>query len=418
MNVGAAQIDITPRPGLELAGFALRPQPATAVLDPLLLRALFVEEGPTRWLWVQADLLGLEQGLADRLRAWAHSATGIPLSGILLTATHTHSGPATIPLTGCGVVDPAYVTWFEQQVQVVVRWALDKPERCRLLAAEGHCDLAVDRRGFPSAHTDPRVGALAWVRPDGTFKAVAASYGMHPVCLRTALISADWPGVAARTVMDALPGRPVVLVASGASGNLNPPGVGVTPSQLHGWGRQVGERISGGLLTAHRRDALVRTPRLRVSSATVPVPVEPWNPRALEQYAEACLADPAGEREFGSRFVLAVETWQNAMQGRVRQGQPPYARAEVGCVSLGPVSLLTLNAEVFSRFTERVASASDGRVYTVGCANGMLGYLAPPEAYAEGGYEVAWSMLFYNLPRLRRDAFELLVRQARRLVAG
>ncbi|HNV00330.1 MAG: hypothetical protein KA191_00385 [Verrucomicrobia bacterium] len=35
MLVGTAQLDITPEPGIELAEFAVRLQPATAVLDSL-----------------------------------------------------------------------------------------------------------------------------------------------------------------------------------------------------------------------------------------------------------------------------------------------------------------------------------------------------------------------------------------------
>ena len=60
MIVGTSQIGITPQPGIELAGFAIRPQPSTSVLDRLSVRGLYLEDGPERLLWLHADLIALE----------------------------------------------------------------------------------------------------------------------------------------------------------------------------------------------------------------------------------------------------------------------------------------------------------------------------------------------------------------------
>ena len=38
MILGTSQLDITPKPGVELSGFAARTQPSTGVLDPFLPR--------------------------------------------------------------------------------------------------------------------------------------------------------------------------------------------------------------------------------------------------------------------------------------------------------------------------------------------------------------------------------------------
>ena len=62
------------------------------------------------------------------------------------------------------------------------------------------------------------------------------------------------------------------------------------------------------------------------------------------------------------------------------------------------------------------ANGSGKSVYVIGCANGMIGYLPPKEAYDEGAYEVLWSMLFYNLPRPRRGGFEFLAERAHQLI--
>src|SRR5512140_2750769 len=107
MKVGTAQLEITPEVGIDLAGFAIRPQPSTEILDPLWVRALYLEDGPERLLWLHSDLLALEQALADRWRHQLEAESGVPWSRVLISTTHTHSGPATIQLTGCGEVRPS-----------------------------------------------------------------------------------------------------------------------------------------------------------------------------------------------------------------------------------------------------------------------------------------------------------------------
>jgi len=416
MKVGTAQLDITPQPGVDLAGFAVRPQPSTAILDPLWIRALYVEEGRERFLWLHADLLAFEQSLADRLRLSLAEQFGLALSQVLVSTTHTHSGPATIQLTGCGEVSSAFITYLEERVAAAARLALLNVEPCRLLTAQGNCTLGVDRRGSASAHTDPRVGAVAWQRRDGTYKAAFVDYAMHPVCLRSSMISGDWPGEVARLVAEALPGAPVTLVASGACGNINPPGVGVTPQQVREWSQTVAESVLPRLLESGKE----QTPqdgRFRIANATIDLPLEEWDSREIERYAAACLADTSGHDEFGDRFALAVEVWRAHMTDRFQRGDPPHTRVELTALLLGQISILTLNAEIFSRFTGLAGTGVEGPVYTVNCANGMIGYVPTAEAYEEGTYEVLWSMLFYNLPRPRKGGLELLAERANSLIA-
>lgn len=419
MNLGCAQRDITPEPGIELAGFAVRPQPSTRVHDRLIARALCLEAGPERLLWLHADVLAFDQALADRVRADIGADLGLDASRVFLSASHTHSGPATIGLTGCGEIDPAYVRRLEKDLHLVARGALSNLEPCRVRTAQGRCDLAADRRNQPSAHTDPRVGVVGWARPDGTFKAVFLNYSMHPVCLRDTLISADWPGAAARALAASLPGNPAVFATPGACGNVNPPAVGVSPEQMTRWGSEVAEHARRALThlpedatpdTAHRTG-------LRVAARTVDIPVEAWGPEAIHRHADTSLAEPGGHREFGDKFRRAVEAWRSTMLERYEAARATPMRAELAVVHLGPAVLALVNAELFSRFGDLVAPATPVPVYPVTCANGMLGYASTLEAYAEGTYEVLWSPFFYNLPRLRAGCLELLADHTRALIA-
>jgi neutral ceramidase len=425
MIVGSAQVDITPKPGIELSGFAARQQPSTAVLDPLAVRALYLEDGPERLLWLGADILGVEDSFVAELRGCIQRELGIPAPGVLLSVTHTHSGPPTVRLTGCGEYDARYVEWFMGRCLQAARLALADLEPCEFLAVEGRCELGVDRRGAASAHTDPRVAAVGWRRADGTFKAVLLNYAMHGVGLSGTEISADWPGAASRTLSQSLPGQPIALVCSGASGNIDPPAVGVSPEQMQQWGRQVAESVLPALCRAAVPEAGAgETPapqavgrQLKMASATVPLPVENWTVAKIVGFTDRCLADDAGRREFGDKYRLAVETWRGMMLARLRRGEPLAVNAELTAVALGPVAFVTANAEIFSQFNELIALRDGTPVYAVGCTNGMLGYLPTSAAFCEGGYEIDWSMLFYNRVRPMPGSLELLAEQARSLLA-
>jgi hypothetical protein len=101
------------------------------------------------------------------------------------------------------------------------------------------------------------------------------------------------------------------------------------------------------------------------------------------------------------------------MSQAVRDGTASDTReVELSAVRIGGALFLGLNAEVFSTFTDQVRSAAGGAAYTVGYANGLLGYLPTAAAYDEGGYEVETAHYFYNSLRVRRAGFELVVQHA------
>ncbi len=88
------------------------------------------------------------------------------------------------------------------------------------------------------------------------------------------------------------------------------------------------------------------------------LPLERWSPAEITEYADRCLADAAGHREFNEKFPLAVETWRRAMLQRGQCEDDNCAPCEVFAVGLGPVVFVAVNAEIFSP-TGLVASSSN-----------------------------------------------------------
>ena len=241
MNIGTSEIDITPKPGVELSGFAARTQPSIGILDPLFAKALYLVDGHERLLWLHCDLVGVDHAVVAAFRRWADEKLGLAPDQVMISATHTHAGACTIHLQEAGEYDAEYVEFLQDRLRSVTRAAMARTEHVDLVAVEGVLDLAVDRRKTASAHTDPRVAAFGFRRSQGGFAAVVVNYAMHPVGLGASnrLISADYPGQTAQVLAGQLPGKPIVLVTNGACANLNPPAEDVPFERISAWGRQV-----------------------------------------------------------------------------------------------------------------------------------------------------------------------------------
>jgi hypothetical protein len=415
MILGAAQIEITPRLGGELSGFAARVQPSLGVLDPLFAKAVYLMEGDQQLLWVHCDLIGFDLEIVNVFRSWANKRFGLSSGAVMLSATHTHSGPCTIRLQEAGNYDAAYVQFLQTRLRVVAEQAFARTENCEPVNIEGQIDLAVDRRQTASPHTDSCVGAIGFKRGDGSFNSVIVNYAMHPVALGAGNrhISADVPGQTALALAAQLPGNPIVLVTNGACANLNPPAENVSPHQIADWGKQIADSIAGRL----QRTVLPAKFSLHVFSHTVPLPLDTLDVDGINAFAEKALQDRKSLAEWSDKYCRVVEHWRDSLIADAQTGRRVSHRdGELFGVCLGDLLFLGVNAEVFSEFTAWLRKRIDKRIYLVGYANGDVGYLSSRSAYAEGGYEVDTAHLFYGGFRFKPGSLEVLLEGAQSII--
>jgi neutral ceramidase len=402
MLIGAASRDITPPPGGQLSGYLYRVQPSVAVHDPLLVRALYLESDGERLLWLHADLIGWPGQAVREFRAWAAGRFGLLPRQIVLSATHTHAGPATIPLILCGDFDADYFRRLCRESQRAADEAIAQLEPVSLIVAEGHCGMAVDRRKTTTAHTDPRIGILGWKRPDGTYAAVLANYAMHNVALshHNRAVSADVAGAAARRLAQDLSGSPTVLFTAGAGANLNPPHSGTDFAQVQALGATLAKAVVDALQSAQPAGSSA----LATAHTTLALELQHFDTAKVAAVArQACAAVPDDGTYERRRYREAVEIWRRKM---LDCGSPDSVELELHLIRLGNVDLLCTSAEIFSRFADDLRDETAGPLYVVGYANGLIGYVAPAEAYDEGGYEVDSAFIFYGGKPLVRGAYE------------
>jgi len=412
MNLGLAQIDITPPVGIELGGYAARVQPSISVMDRLHLRALYLKDETEKLLWLHADVIALDTEFVTSFRAWAKANLNVREEQVLLTATHTHAGPVTVALTGCGNMDETYLRQLRANFESAARQAMAKTEPVRVVYATGECRLAIDRRNKPSAHTDPVVSAIGFKRADNTFAAVIANYAMHPTSLGSVnrAISTDWCGYAADLLSQNLPGNPITLVTNGACGNINPPKQNIDHATLRGFGQTVAQTVLDKLAAAPADDA-----RLNLAREVVAMPMDTMTPEEIDRVIDHNLTQNVGE-SWAVPWRIANEAWRETQKQLVQSGRGQTLDIELFTARIGPVTIIAINGEIFSRFTEILRRRTGQNLFTITYANCAFGYIPTREAYAEGGYEVEQAHFFYNTFRPKSGGLELLADRAAQLV--
>ena len=149
--VGVSEVKITPPVGTPLLGPVL---PSTGVHDDLFARALVLSDGRQRVAIICLDLIGMDFTFADELRAEVQRQTGITVT--LLNCSHTHSAPFTIPWSVLGW------SWFQEEGQEWRRELIAKigsvvyeaaTHLCRAVLRVGRTSVQVGlNRRMPTEH--------------------------------------------------------------------------------------------------------------------------------------------------------------------------------------------------------------------------------------------------------------------------
>ena len=105
--VGVGRSDITPKVGCQLFGY--RPDLfSDGVNDNLTATVFAFSYGEVKALMVTVSVCLLDNEITDYFRAEISEKYDIPRENILISATHTHTGPSTINMPGWGDIDREY----------------------------------------------------------------------------------------------------------------------------------------------------------------------------------------------------------------------------------------------------------------------------------------------------------------------
>ena len=92
LRAGAAVEVITPALGAPMAGY-YSPRAAEGVIDDLYAKALVLEQDGTKVALVVCDLISMPRDVAIEARGLIEQSVKIPADHVMISATHTHTGP-------------------------------------------------------------------------------------------------------------------------------------------------------------------------------------------------------------------------------------------------------------------------------------------------------------------------------------
>jgi hypothetical protein len=388
--VGVATRDCTPPAGLTMSGFAARTAPAAGAHDAITVRALAVDET----VLVTVDACGLHEDFCARVRAKVPGT-------VVITATHTHGGPATVPGRLGGPVDPGYLEALHAACVAAVRAARAARENANVEVGVGADPGVARNRRRADGPVFAPLTVARFRRADGRLLACVVSYPCHPVVLgpENLLWTADYPGVVRAVVEAADPGS-VCLFLTGCCGELNTGHSAHASMTLEGTGdrsfaaaERIGRRIGLTALAAPTRELSDPSGTAAVSGE-IALPLQSADPAATATLAagwasEMATADP------GRRALL--RSWLDwAREIAPRTATSWTARVTV--LRWGGLRIVALPGEPFSVTARRTAELVPGECLVVGYADGSPGYLPPAEEFPYGGYEIDEAHRYYGMP--------------------
>ncbi|GIW73203.1 MAG: hypothetical protein KatS3mg102_2745 [Planctomycetota bacterium] len=407
LRAGAAVVDITPGTGAPLAGYGGDPrrlldartiplnllaiagvcfdpdpsdaavlfQPARGVHDPITARALVLERGGRRLALIKLDTVGVSGKLRRDLEAIA-AGLGIAPADLMVTATHTHSGPGAVAderLWQIVAVDCFHEATYRGMLQGCERALLQAvaalaPAELGAGVAQEH-RASRNRSGRPGV-VDPELGLIKVVaRQGGAPIAAVLNFAVHGTALGpdNLLFSADVMGYAERE-LEARLGGGVALFVNGAEGDVAPAAGGYSGAQA------VGTLLAETAAALWPAIATSTSPELRTAYELVPMPAPSYN--------VGCLPIPGAGTD-ACNFLPGVVL---PLLPEWLPRQLPFQAWRLGEVAIATVPGEPIT-EIGLAIKQQGAALGFAHTFVAGLANDHMGYVTTLAEYVRADYE-------------------------------
>lgn len=418
-----ALTEITPEKGEELAGYPHYPRNNTGAHDPLYAACMYLCDGTEELAMVTLDLLFFSKKHVASVRKAAEEICGIPGKNIMISCSHTHSGPWASgrldieSLEAGKEQNPKYIEKLVNGITDIIVKAKNGAFDAEFASGAAICGAESGvggNRRVPGGPHDPLVSVMAVRDAAETVRGIFVNYTLHPTYIHewSDVVTADYPGYI-RVQLNELEKDAVVGFAQGASGNQSSRYYrrGESFGEAERVGRTLGKAAYTVIEKANWRSDL----KIKTASAEIPLELREFeDEEVLEKRAAEYKAvyeelyQKYGKSENRDEYYL----WQNAnLKTLGAEDQLGYVRmqkrgvkielkedeapAEIQVITIGDTCVVGVQGEVFVEYALYVkAMAGYGMVVFNSLANGCLpGYLYTPESLAEGGYETDTSML-------------------------
>lgn len=414
LYTGAAIVDITPQKPMFLHGYPHVERISEGINDPLFASALIIDNEELQIGFCSVDVIFISKEITNQVRKRVSESTGIPLRNLMISATHTHSGPVTFSDIFYDPVvpeaDPEYISFLiDKLVEVYTQAFKNKRESKIAITTANVNDVGGNRREV-SGTMDNEVSIL--VLKDlqtNEISTLSVIYSMHPTVLHqdSKLISADFPGYTREYIKNKLGNTLKVLYHTGPSGNQSPRHF--VNSKTFDEAKRLGYLLGEGIIKSVELlsdDDFYSWVSLNTHSECIMLPkrefmsvedAEVKRIKAKEKY-ERLKENNASIAEIRTAEVDWFGSEENkqlsemAGNGKLDKIYQSVLPAEISMISIDKNNFIFLPGEIFVEYSLTIKEKNPN-TYVVSLSNGVLaGYLVTEEAEKEGGYEASNSI--------------------------
>jgi hypothetical protein len=442
-QAGAAVIDVTPEKLPAIVNGGLRSRSVGEVKTRLSARALALSDGTTKLVIVVVDSCMLPRPLLDEVKKLAASRTGVPMNRLLISATHTHSAPASMACLGTDA-DPDYLPVVKLKIVDAIAAALARLQPAQVgFATENAANFTALRRwirrpdritddpfGNPTVRAtmhagsnwdnvtgesgpeDPDLSLLSIQSHDGKPIAVLANFSMHYYSGEKGL-SADYFGLFSKGLKKRIApdGNFVGIMSHGCSGDI--------------WRRdyaypdkwdssQTIDTYASGLLDiamkAYGKIKYRKDVDLGMAEQRMTLDYRVPDKQRLD-WAQRILAELGDRPPATQQEVYAME--------QVILHERQKTEIVVQALRIGDIGIATTPNETYAITGLKIKAASPlAHNMVIELANGGDGYIPPPEQHRFGGYNT-WAARSAGLevmaePKITEACVSLLEQVARK----
>ena len=399
--VGVGRSDITPKVGCQLFGY--RPDLySDGVNDNLTATAFAFSYGAVKALMVTVSVCLLDNEITDFFKAEINERYNVPRENILISATHTHTGPSTINMPGWGDVDrPYYEEILKPQIFSAIEEAVGNMQVATVGIGVGKSKLGINRRHLNYLNYadlgqsewgvyNPKMTIVSFKNNENKVFGNIIHYGCHgTVAGLSTKISRDWAGV----MTDALEEESGAITAffNGPEGDVGPRiSTGGTTAELS-YIYEVGAIGAKDAVNIYNSIEEYKVGSFAVASGNISLP-----------YAQRISYEEAkkGCEEF-SLDAINCDKQMAVYYNKVKESyennyvEKESFQLEQSVIRIGDVAFVGFPYELFSEIGLRVDEhIKDLHVLSLSNTNGSLGYFPTQDQLCRGGYEI--KMFKYN----------------------
>ena len=423
LKAGIQRKDITPPKGLELAGYPHYPRYNEGAHDPLYAVCMYMDNGKEEIAMVTLDLLFMSKLHVAKIRKNVEKLCGIKGSNVMISCSHTHSGPWTSgrldleDLINEAKQPMEYVNWVIDELTELIINAKKEAFDAYFTSGTAMCGAEVGvggNRRYPGGPHDPLVSVMAIKDTNDKVRGMLTNYTLHPTFIHewSNVCTADYPCYLKLEIQDHIPDV-IVGFSQGTSGNQSSRYYrqGESYDEAERVGRILGKAAYSVLEKAQWKNDF----EIKVAGDSLELELKQFE---SEESLRARVAhDKAVYEDLYKKYGNSTNRdeyylWQNAnlkclgsedalgyvlmmKEGKKIEVLDDEGPAEIQIFRIGDTCVIGLQGEIFVEYGLFLkAMAGFDKVIVNELSNGDLpGYLCTPESTVEGGYEVDTSML-------------------------